>query len=81
MPNCPFKIGETIYCLESQKDSAGPLYTKGKTYKVIAGYRYMGIIGDPIDVLPEGREFIPSWDKFVSLKEARKRKLKKLESV
>ena len=82
MSNCPFKIGEYIFCLESSNDSVGSLQTKGKIYKVIVtskAYDNIGILGDPIPQLPNGRQFIPSWWKFITLKEARKRKLSQID--
>lgn len=89
---CPFEIGDKIVCIEPNyhkiKDNTFKMsdnmpyllrVTMDKTYEVIEIksklYDNIGIIND-IDC-----SVIPSWDIFVSLKEYRKRKLKKINNI
>lgn len=74
---CPFKIGESIVCVDDELAfySDGKLYTKGKIYKVIETRKLFdnaGIVAD------NGRNIIPSWKKFITIQESRKRKLNSL---
>jgi hypothetical protein len=74
---CPFKVGENILCIKTYEEDPSFL-TIGKTYTVVTLARSFSndsVVGD------NGGHVIPNWNFFVSAKEARKLKLKKLNEI
>jgi len=76
MRKCPFKLNdEIVYIGELELIYYNGL-TPGKIYRTIemSGRLYdnLGVINDT------GHQFIPIWSNFISIKDARKRKLNKI---
>ena len=89
---CPFQIGDKIVCIEPNYHKIGEnnyqlsenmpylsRITNDKIYEVIEIpsklYDNIGIVNDI------GSNIIPRWEIFISLKEYRRRKLKKINNL
>jgi len=67
---CPFNIGETVVCVNNEHSEK--YLTNGKAYNITESsrsYQNLCIIAD------HGFSMIPGWDRFITQKENRRKKL------